>query len=106
MTSRPSNLVSAVSRIVAPTFIARRPRTSKQRNSAPWRVGRWKKRYVPAPATLDGAIVAALLPTVSRVQDSNGRWRATHAGRLITFGVPVAIMHLAVLRWIFLPIGG
>jgi hypothetical protein len=29
-----------------------------------------------------------------------------HAGRLITFNLAAATIHLAVLRWIFLRIGG
>jgi hypothetical protein len=30
----------------------------------------------------------------------------SYAGRLLTFGLAVAITHVSVLRWIFLPIGG
>jgi hypothetical protein len=53
------------------------------------------------------------LPAVRRAQDSNSRWRVpgnptwvSYAGRLITFNLTVVGIHLAVLRWIFLPIGG
>jgi hypothetical protein len=52
-------------------------------------------------------------PAVRRAHEDNDRWRmpgiATwmrHAGRMITFNLVVVIIHLAVVRWIFLPIGG
>jgi hypothetical protein len=53
------------------------------------------------------------VPAVRRGQESNSRWRVrgiatwvSYAVRLTTFNLAVAIIHLAVLRWIFLPIGG
>jgi hypothetical protein len=53
------------------------------------------------------------LPAVHRVRDSNSGWRVrgiaacvSYVGRLITFNLAVTIIHLGVLRWIFLPIGG
>jgi hypothetical protein len=52
-------------------------------------------------------------PAAHRSQDENSRWRVPgiptwvgYAGRLITFNLTVVSIHLAVLRWIFLPIGG
>jgi len=52
-------------------------------------------------------------PAARRIQDENSRWRVPgiptwlgYAGRLIPFGLTVLSIHLAVLRWIFLPIGG
>jgi hypothetical protein len=32
--------------------------------------------------------------------------RLSYAGRLLTFSLVVAMIHVGVLRWIFLPIGG
>ena len=52
-------------------------------------------------------------PAARRIEDENSRWRVPgiptwvgYAGRLITFNLTVVTIHLAVLRWIFLPIGG
>jgi hypothetical protein len=46
-------------------------------------------------------------------QSGDSRWRVgeiaacvSYAGRLIIFNLAVVIIHLGVLRWVFLPIGG
>jgi len=139
MASGPHNLSSRDPGVVAPTFTAHRPGTSRDRNLPAWRM--------QTPATLDGAVIAprpsaatvrqwqrdaeellaslgrradlgetadpSASPAARRIQDENSRWRVPglptwvgYAGRLITFGLTVLSIHLAVLRWIFLPIGG
>ena len=52
------------------------------------------------------------LPDVPRTPGGGSRARVpavatrlSHAGRLISFNFAVAIIHLAFLRWIFLPVG-
>jgi hypothetical protein len=52
-------------------------------------------------------------PAAHRSQEENSRWRVPgiptwvgYAGRLITVGLTVLSIHLAVLLWILLPIGG
>jgi hypothetical protein len=64
-------------------------------------------------ADLGESVHPSALPAVRRVQDKNSRWRLRgiptwvgYAGRLITFNLTVVSIHLAVLRWILLPIGG
>jgi hypothetical protein len=103
--SRPHKLLSRVPGVLAPTFMAGRPGIARRRNPAARRVVRWKTRHVPTPASLDGAIVPAR--TLRR-----RRWRVRaiatsvrHAGRVIAFDTAVVLIHLAVLRWVFLPIG-
>jgi hypothetical protein len=111
MTSRPHNLLSRVPGVVAPTFMARRLGTSRGRNPAAWRVFRWKKGRVRTPGTPDGAIVAASTWAATVRQAHRGAeerlasW-VSYAGRVITFSLAVAVVHLCVLRWIFLPVGG
>ena len=112
MISRPSKLLTRGPGIVTPPLMARRPGTSNKRTQAAWRLVRWKKRYVQTFANLDGAIVPArtLAWTVRRSSrrrrvPGTATW-ARHVGRVVTFNMAVAVIHLAVLRWIFLPIGG
>jgi hypothetical protein len=110
MSSRPHILLKRDPGVLAPSFTARRLGTSTDRDPAPWRVVRHKTSHVQTPAALDSV---AALPVVRRVRDSNKRWRVraiptwmSYVVRLITFNLTVVSIHLAVLRWIFLPIGG
>jgi hypothetical protein len=64
-------------------------------------------------AALAETVDPSALPAVRRVRDSNKHWRVraiptwmSYVVRLITFNLTVVSIHLAVLRWIFLPIGG
>jgi hypothetical protein len=117
MASRPHTLLSPNPGVVAATIPAHRPGTSKDRNLRAWRVVRWKKRHAQTSATLVSAVVAARssAATVRRSQrDAEERLASIgrcadwvgYAGRLITVNLTVVGIHVAVLRWIFLPIGG
>jgi hypothetical protein len=119
MTSRPYRLLSRVPDVLAPTFTAYRLGPSRQRNPAAWRRQSLRDaqqhRFASTWRCADiGETVAPVaLPPVHRGHDSNSsscvREIATsvsYACRPITFSVVVAIIHLGVLRWIFLPIGG
>jgi hypothetical protein len=53
------------------------------------------------------------LPEAPRARGGDLQYRArgvamglSYAGRVSTFGLAVALTHVSVLRWIFLPIGG
>jgi hypothetical protein len=118
MTSRPHRLLSRVPEVLAPTFTAHRLGPSRQRNPAAWRRRSQHDAHERLASTSRCADIGEIgapfaLPPVHRVHDGNSssslRQIATwvsYAGRPITFSVVVAIIHLGVLRWIFLPIGG
>ena len=64
-------------------------------------------------ADLGESVDPSALPAARRAQEKNSRRRVPgiptwvcYAGRLITFNLMVVSIHLAVLRWILLPIGG
>jgi hypothetical protein len=99
----PATLDGAIVAVRTPAATARRSqRGAEQRLASIWR-----------RAHLGETMKPFALPAVRHVHHSNSRWRVraiaawvSYAGRPITFNLAVAIIHLAMLRWIFLRIGG
>ena len=99
MTSRPDAFARRVP-AVAPTLVGRRPWTGSDRNrGTAWRFIRRKTKYLEAGVAPDpaGATFWASAGIATRL---------SYPGRLITFNLAVALVHLAIVRWVFLPIGG
>jgi hypothetical protein len=99
MTSRPDDFVRQVPGVAA-TLMGRRAWTANdQKRGASWRFIRRKKKYAETAPNPDHAGVTS--------RTSAGiATRLSYAGRLIAFNLVAAVIHLAMLRWIFLPIGG
>lgn len=99
MTSRPDAFARRVPAVAA-TLVGRRPWTGSDRNrGTAWRFIRRKTKY------LEGGVGAD--PAGVTFWSSRGiATRLSYTGRLITFNLAVALVHLAIVRWIFLPIGG
>jgi hypothetical protein len=99
MTSRPDDFVRQVPGVAA-TLMGRRAWTANdQKRGASWRFIRRKKKYVQTALNPDHA--GATSRTSAGIAT-----RLSYAGRLTAFNLVVAVIHLAMLRWIFLPIGG
>jgi hypothetical protein len=102
-TQTPATLDSAIAAArTSAAAVRQSQRDAEQRLASIWRRADFGKNVEPFA-----------LSAVHRAHDSNSRWRvrgvaawASYVGRLITFNVAVIIIHLGVLRWIFLPIGG
>jgi hypothetical protein len=99
MTSRPDAFARRVPAAAA-TLVGRRPWPARDRNRATtWRFFRRTKKYLEVGARPDPAGFA--------FRASAGiATRLSYTGRLITFNLAVALIHLAIVRWILLPIGG
>jgi hypothetical protein len=87
-------------------FRASAPLVAQWQHHAPERLtSEWRH------ADFSEALQALGLPDAPCAQSGDSQWRlrgtwVSYAGRLITFNLAVAVIHLAILRWIFLPIGG
>jgi hypothetical protein len=132
MSSRSDNLVRRVPAVVGETLRPHRPRKPSERNAPVWPATHCTAGSAPtaahrqldadAPpaaewreADLSDALEPFGLPAGPRVADSHNRGRlariatwetVAYACRLISVSLVVVLAHLAVLRWIFLPIGG